>query len=82
MSKTKLTVTVKKEWVLLLHIFSLSFSHSPPSVSDSDTNIHFFQNPICSVAVMQSLPRKVLVDLGSSVEQPTTWILLTARWEG
>lgn len=74
MSKTKLTATAKKEWALLLHIFSLSISCSPPDVSDSDTDMHFLQNPICSMSVMQSLLRKIPVGFGSSVEQAAMWI--------
>lgn len=73
MSKTKLTETAKKEWALLLHIFSLPISHSP-DVSDSDTDMHFLQNSICRMLVMQSLLRKILVGLDSSVEQSAMWI--------
>lgn len=65
---------------IIAHFFPLS--HFPADVCGSDTNTRFLQNPICSVVVMQNLPRKVLIDLGSSVEQPAMWIPLTARWEG
>lgn len=54
MSKTKLTAAAKKEWALLLHIFSLPISCSPPDVSDSDTDTHFLQNAICRMLVVQS----------------------------
>lgn len=74
MSKTKLTATAKKEWALLLHIFSLSISCSPPDVSDSEANMHLLQNPIFRMLVMQSLLRKILVDLLSSVEESAVCI--------
>jgi len=57
-------------------------SCSQPDVTDTNININLLQNPIHRVMVMHSIPTKVLVDLGSSVEQPAMWIPLTARWEG